>query len=500
MSYTVLARKYRSRTLDEIVGQEPIVTTLTNAITSGRIHHAFLFCGTRGVGKTSTARVLAKSLNCLSVDAPTPTPCGKCDSCEAIAQGQDIDVIEIDAASNTGVDHIRELRSNASYRPARARYKIYIIDEVHMLSTGAFNALLKTLEEPPEHVKFIFATTELQKVPATIQSRVQRFEFQSIPLDKIVQQFKMILKAEEIEADEAVIRRVARCANGSMRDGLSLLDQLLSLGMDRLDAQMMDDILPAQHDEQLAQLIAHIADSDAAAALDTVEHYLAGGRTLERFCETMTEHLRALMLICVCGPESDLVDVPVSVRDQVIAQSKSFDAQTYVYMITVMEELRRQVRNSGAGRALIDAAVVRLSCAQNFTAIPKLLSELGGAGTPNKKVDSPAGTRERERSARSAVGGSSAAAQTLQATRPEARPAARPADASASGRPRSAGTRAAGRKNVTSEDLASARSDPLVRAALELFDGKLINVQKIAPAGPGPETPAVEPAKKNEGE
>ena len=495
MSYTVLARKYRSRTLDEIIGQEPIVTTLTNAITSGRIHHAFLFCGTRGVGKTSTARVLAKSLNCLSVDAPTPTPCGQCDSCEAIAQGQDIDVIEIDAASNTGVDHIRELRSNASYRPARARYKIYIIDEVHMLSTGAFNALLKTLEEPPEHVKFIFATTELQKVPATILSRVQRFEFQSIPLDKIVEQFKMILKAEEIQADEAVIRRVARCANGSMRDGLSLLDQLLSLGMDRLDAQMMDDILPAQHDEQLAQLIDHIADSDAAAALDTVERYLAGGRTLERFCETMTEHLRALMLICVCGPESDLVDVPVSVRDQVIAQSKSFDAQTYVYMITVMEELRRQVRNSGAGRALIDAAVVRLSCARNFTAIPKLLSELGGAGALKKKVDSPASTRERERPARSAAGESSAAAQTRQA----AQPAVRPADASAPGRSRSPGTRTARRKNVSSEDLASARSDPLVRAALELFDGKLINVQKIAAPSPGPETPAVEPAKKNEG-
>ncbi len=493
MSYTVLARKYRSRTLDEIIGQEPIVTTLTNAITSGRIHHAFLFCGTRGVGKTSTARVQAKSLNCLSVEAPTPTPCGQCDSCEAIAQGQDIDVIEIDAASNTGVDHIRELRSNASYRPARARYKIYIIDEVHMLSTGAFNALLKTLEEPPEHVKFIFATTELQKVPATIQSRVQRFEFQSIPLDKIVEQFKMILKAEEIQADEAVIRRVARCANGSMRDGLSLLDQLLSLGMDRLDAQMMDDILPAQHDEQLARLIDHIADSDAAAALDTVERYLAGGRTLERFCETMTEHLRALMLICVCGPESDLVDVPVSVRDQVIAQSKSFDAQTYVYMITIMEELRRQVRNSGAGRALIDAAVVRLSCAQNFTAIPKLLGELGGSGTGaiKKKVDNPAGTRERERPAPSAVGGSPAAAQTRQT--------GRAADASAPGRSRSPGTRTASRKNVSSEDLASARSDPLVRAALELFDGKLINVQKIAAASPGPETPAVEPAKKNEG-
>jgi len=228
--------------------------------------------------------------------------------------------------------------------------------------------------------------------------------------------------------------------------------------------------------------------------LDTVERYLAGGRTLERFCETMTEHLRALMLICVCGPESDLVDVPVSVRDQVIAQSKSFDAQTYVYMITVMEELRRQVRNSGAGRALVDAAVVRLSSAQNFTAIPKLLSELGGAGALKKKVDSPTGTRERERPAPSSGGGSSGATQTPT----PARPAARPVDAPAPGRSRSSGTRPVERKNVTSEDLASARSDPLVRAALELFDGKLINVQKIAASGP--RAPAVEPAKKNEGE
>src|SRR5947207_5766816 len=213
MAYTVLARKYRSWTFDELVGQEAVATTLKNAINCERIHHGFLFTGTRGVGKTSAARILARSLNCLASDRPTAQPCKKCESCIAIAEGQDVDVIEIDAASNTGVDNIRELRSNTLYRPARARFKIYIIDEVHMLSTGAFNALLKTLEEPPPHVKFILATTEAQKVPATIQSRCLRFDFRSISIDDIARHFGEILKEEGIEAEEAVLRRVARLAN-----------------------------------------------------------------------------------------------------------------------------------------------------------------------------------------------------------------------------------------------------------------------------------------------
>ena len=224
MSYTVLARKYRSRTFDDLVGQDAIATTLRNAVSAGRVHHGYLFTGTRGVGKTSAARILAKSLNCLSSDAPTPTPCGSCESCLRIAEGEDIDVIEIDAASNTGVDNIRDLRDNAAYRPARARFKVYIIDEVHMLSTGAFNALLKTLEEPPEHVKFILATTEIQKVPATILSRCQRFDFRSIAVADIAAHLTAILEAEGVESDDVALRRIARLANGSMRDALSLLD------------------------------------------------------------------------------------------------------------------------------------------------------------------------------------------------------------------------------------------------------------------------------------
>ena len=271
MSYTVLARRYRSRTFDEVIGQEPISKTLVNSIKAHRIHLAYPFTGTRGVGKASMARILAKALNCLKFDAPTVTPCLECDVCLAIATGEDIDVIEIDAASNTGVDNIRELRNNAAFRPARCRYKIYIIDEVHMLSTGAFNALLKTLEEPPEHVKFILATTEIQKVPATIQSRCQRFNFRNIGPDEIAGQLESIVKQEGAEADKTVCRRIARLATGSMRDALSILDQLLSLSPKKLTADLLDEVLPPAQDEQIFELLRHAADGDAASVLHLLE-------------------------------------------------------------------------------------------------------------------------------------------------------------------------------------------------------------------------------------
>ncbi len=462
MSYTVLARKYRSRTLDELVGQDHVVTTLKNAIESGRVHHGYLFCGTRGVGKTSAARILAKSLNCLNCDGPTVHPCLECDSCLAIAEGEDIDVIEIDAASNTGVDNIRDLRSNASYRPARSRYKIYIVDEVHMLSTGAFNALLKTLEEPPEHVKFIFATTEQQKVPATIQSRVQRFEFQSLSVATIVQQLTWILKQEGVEADEDVLRRVAHFANGSMRDGLSLLDQLLSLGTDRLSGQAIDEMLPSTHDEQLAELIGSLAAGDAAKALVLTDQYLARGQTLPRFCENLIEHMRILMLLNVCGADTHLVDVPAGVKEQVVGLSKAFDAPALVYMISVLEELRRQIRASGAGRALTDAAIVRLALAEDFASIPALLEQMDGAsaGDPKKKVSRPAAQAVRP--------GSSAGGKT---------PSGRPQAVS---QPSALTPRPPRRATVSSGEVQAARSDPLVQQALRLFDGTLVNVEDTA--------------------
>src|SRR3954451_9877182 len=234
--YTVIARRYRPQTFDELVGQEHVARALQQAISSGRVGHAYLFTGARGVGKTSTARILAKALNC--VHGPTPTPCDQCEICQSITSGEDVDVLEIDGASNRGIDEVREVRQNVQYRPSRSRYKIYIIDEVHMLTPQAFNALLKTLEEPPPHVKFIFAATEVNKIPVTILSRCQRFDFAGIGTPRIVERLRQVVAAEGAEADDEALELVARRAGGSMRDAQSLLDQLLAFGGEPGRAQL----------------------------------------------------------------------------------------------------------------------------------------------------------------------------------------------------------------------------------------------------------------------
>jgi DNA polymerase-3 subunit gamma/tau len=487
MSYTVLARKYRSWTFDEIVGQDAIAQTLKNAITSGRIHHAYLFTGTRGVGKTSMARILARSLNCLRSDGPTVNPCRECESCVAVAEGQDVDVIEIDAASHTGVDNIRELRANAIYRPARARYKIYTIDEVHMLSTGAFNALLKTLEEPPEHVKFILATTDPQKVPATIHSRCQRFDFRSISPEQIGEQINRILRAEGCKADEAVVRRVARLANGSMRDALSLLDQLMSMSPKKLSIELLEEVLPTPHDQILAELIDRWAEHDAAGALGLLDKCISQGYSLDRFCDAMIEQLRTLMLINVCGPDTPLVDVPAQFRDEIVARAARFDPAAYVHRIAVLEDLRRNVRFSQAGRALADAVVVRLSETMPHASISRLLAELEGGGGDAASADAekkkgppavaPAAPAPAPRAAPRAAPATAPPASRVPAG--DARPA-RPAAPARLARPAAAPSAPPiPMKRASSDDIQAARSEPLVKKALELFDGSLVNVEHL---------------------
>jgi DNA polymerase-3 subunit gamma/tau len=268
--YRVLARKYRPQNFSELIGQDAMVQTLANAIQRGRIAHAFLLTGVRGVGKTSTARLVAKALNCVGPDGqggPTINPCGVCEQCRAIAEGRHIDVIEMDAASHTGVDDVREIIDAVRYASVNARYKIYIIDEVHMLSKNAFNALLKTLEEPPEHVKFLFATTEVDKVPLTVLSRTQRFDLRRIPAEKLAAHFGEVSKAEGVEVEKDALRMIARAAEGSARDGLSILDQAIAHGGGTVTAEQVRDMLGLADRGRIRRLLEHVLGGDASATL-----------------------------------------------------------------------------------------------------------------------------------------------------------------------------------------------------------------------------------------
>jgi len=377
MSYTVLARRYRSDTFDDVVGQEAISTTLKNAIASDRVSHAYLFTGTRGVGKTTMARILAKALNCQSFDAPTTQPCCKCASCLAISRGDDIDVLEIDGASNNGVENIRELRQNAIYRPARSRFKIYIIDEIHMLSPGAFNALLKTLEEPPAHVKFIFATTEANKILPTILSRCQRFDFRNIKVEDIARHLQAVLAGEKVEAEEAFVRRVARLAGGSMRDALSLLDQMMSMSSGKLTLQMLADLMGVARSDRVIALAQAIGQGNLSEALNQVDIALSEGLALDRLAEAMQNHFRDLMILNSCSADTDLVDLTdQATREQMTAQAGMFDNATLVYYITITEQLRRDIKAGIAGRPLLEAAIVRLTDNERFSDTKALLEQL----------------------------------------------------------------------------------------------------------------------------
>jgi DNA polymerase-3 subunit gamma/tau len=375
MAYTVLARKYRSQTFDDVVGQEPIAQTLKNAIKTNRVAHAYLFTGTRGVGKTTMARILAKSLNCLKADGPTTEPCCKCDSCLAVNLGEDIDVIEIDGASNRRIDDIRDLINNAVYRPARARFKIYIIDEVHMLTTEAFNALLKLLEEPPSHVKFIFATTEPQKVLATIQSRCQRFDFRNISPAFISKQLKSVLDQEKIKFEEDLVLALAKLANGSMRDALSLLDRLISTGVQPLTASLLEEYLGCPNSEKVCGLVAAIGDSNAADALAAAGELTNAGLTEVQIADALVDYMRDLMVVKAAGAKSELVILTEQQRKRAEQLAEKFDIAGLVYSITTLEKLRWSMKNSESARPLLEATILRLAMSEHFINVDSLLSQ-----------------------------------------------------------------------------------------------------------------------------
>ncbi|MSU77874.1 MAG: DNA polymerase III subunit gamma/tau [Gemmataceae bacterium] len=390
--YTVLARRYRPQQLADLVGQEPVAQALINALQRGRVAHAYLFTGARGVGKTSTARILAKAINC--VKGPTPTPCDECEICKAITTGEDTDVIEIDGASNNGIDNIRDLRSNVQFRPSRSRNKIYIIDEVHMLSTQAFNGLLKTLEEPPPHVKFIFATTEVQKIPITILSRCQRFDFGGISITGIMDRLREIVASEGMQADDEALEAIARRAGGSMRDGQSLLDQLLAFSGDRLTVDRVHQMLGTAHEDRVTAIAEAVLTKNAKLALEIVNDIVNAGQQLGELLDQLIEYWRDLMVVNAAGLSGQSVSVSSARRDVLQRHATSVSLDTILAGMDIFAAAKTRMRGSSHVRALFEMALVRMSMLADLVPIAQiaqLLAKEGGMIATPAKASVPSG-------------------------------------------------------------------------------------------------------------
>ena len=389
--YTVVARRYRPQRFEDVVGQDHVVQALRNAIKLDRIAQAYLFSGTRGVGKTSIARIFAKCLNC--EQGPTVSPDLTCDICQAIAVGQDVDVIEIDGASNNGVEAVRELRQNAGLRPSRARFKIYYIDEVHMLSTGAFNALLKTLEEPPAHVKFFFATTEKNKIPITVLSRCQVFDFAGIAPTQIVETLAEICRREGIAADAEALQVVARRAGGSMRDAQSLLEQLLSAGTAGLTAEVVHQVLGTAADERVLGLLEALVDRDAGAALTLLDGAAASGVQPVDLLNGVLEFLRDAMVVAAGANVPALAASPAQ-EPRLRGMAGRWGLDTILAAQQILAETRGRLRGSPHGRLLVELALVRVARLEDLAEVGQLVARLAaleaGVPVPANGAGSPA--------------------------------------------------------------------------------------------------------------
>jgi len=465
VDYLVLARKYRPQTFDEVVGQEGVTTTLRNAIATGRVAHAYLFSGPRGVGKTTTARILAKALNCAK--GPTASPCNSCQFCTSITGGDDLDVIEIDAASNTSVEDVRLLRDNVRFAPARARYKVYIVDEVHMLSRSAFNAFLKTLEEPPAHVKFIFCTTEPHRLPETIHSRCQRFDFRRISTGDLVHRLEQICRRENTAADPEAIHLIARSTKGGMRDAETLLDQLTSYSGGKITAKAVEEALGALPRRDIFALIGHLADRRPDEALRILNRALQDGKDPESLLNQLIDHVRSLLLLSVCGPEAALLDETADDVRELERQRQRFAPDALLYMSQVFWDTLRKVKESAQSRLPIELALVKLGQGDGLQPLAEIIQRL-------QALEARLGVAPAAPQPAPPRPIAPAPAPPAAEPRSPAAPAA-PAPARREHRAPESPERAAEEHSKLQEQAAD---DPLVRKALGIFQGQVLNREK----------------------
>jgi len=376
MSYTVLARKYRPQKFSEVIGQEHVTRTLQNAIEQGRTAHGYIFSGHRGIGKTTVARILAMALNCRSKDHPVPEPCGVCESCTEIRGGNSVDVIEIDAATNRGIDEIRELREAARYRPARDRFKIYILDEAHQITDAAFNALLKTLEEPPDHIVFMLATTQPEDIPQTIRSRCQHFSFRAVKFDEIVGQLRDLLSREKIEADGDALALLAEAGDGSMRDALSILDQAIASSSGKVTAESVRNLVGAAPAHILEEVMRAVSEGKSDEILEQVDHLISEGHSPTHFARQMVRFLRNATVAKVAGPESSLLQISSEERARVARVAEWFSEEDLTRHLQIMLRTHSELGYKQEQRFHLELGLLKMAHAQKLLPLEQWLSEV----------------------------------------------------------------------------------------------------------------------------
>ena len=413
MSYTVLARKYRPQKFSEVIGQEHVTRTLQNAIEQGRTAHGYIFSGHRGIGKTTVARILAAALNCRSKDHPVPEPCGICESCTEIRAGNSVDVIEIDAATNRGIDEIRELREAARYRPARDRFKIYILDEAHQITDAAFNALLKTLEEPPDHIVFMLATTQPEDIPQTIRSRCQHFSFRAVKFDDIVGQLRDLVTREKIDADNDALALLAEAGDGSMRDALSILDQAIASSTGKLTADSVRNLVGAAPAHILEQVMQAVSESRSQEILRQVDHLISEGHSPTHFARQMVRFLRNATVAKIAGKDSALLQISSEERERVARVAEMFGEEDLTRQLQIMLRTHGELGYKQEQRFHLELGLLKMAHAQKLIPIEQLLSEVAGA-SPAQGASKPP--------ARPSIVGNQSSAETRRPEPPSTRP------------------------------------------------------------------------------